>query len=204
MKKLLSILLSTILIFSLVACGTPKPEETVIAFCENLKELNYAEASALFEFGKGGFEDIEDTDASNAMPEGVEEFFKELAKDIDYKISNVSIEDDIAYVTVTFNYADISPVMSNVLVDFIGQAFALAFSGADESATDALFTSLFTEKMTTTTLNTSTADVEFVCVKKEGEWKLQAFDEDNLIKIENVISFDINKAFDMFNNITLK
>lgn len=204
MKKMLASLLAVIMLVSLVGCGAAsKAEPTVTKFCDALKTFDMETASSCFVSG--------DSDIENPYTEGKAEeqdiftaqtieYLTNCAKEMTYVLGETVTEDDKAVIPVTFTYVDASPVISAALGDYITQAFALAFSGADDSVMENLFGTIFMEKTESVSTGTATATVEFVCIKQDNEWKIQELSDDAQYEISNIISCNIAKAMESFGN----
>lgn len=195
MKKLLSFCLVIALVFSLTACAfTDKPETTVTKFCKALKTLDFDAASACFESGKANFQlpsDEELAEIKEALTEQDLAHFMKWIQEMAYTVGDAAIDGDTATVPVTFTYVDAGPVLVEVLGEYLSQAFGLAFSGADEAAIEELLGTILEEKLKTVETKTATAEVEFVCVKCDDGWKMQALSEDAQKHLANIISCNL-------------
>ncbi len=92
-----------------------------------------------------------------------------------YELGDVKEDSESAAIPVTFTYVDTPPVFNAVLDEYITQAFALAMTNADDAEIDALFGSVFEEQAQSVKTNTASVDMDFKCVKVDGEWKIAAF-----------------------------
>ena len=204
MKKLISSFLAAVLLLSLVGCGsTSKPEPVVIELCDALKNFDLAAASTCFVSENQSIEDPyadENENNQDIFTAQAIEYLKNCAKDMTYTLGSTTNNGDTALVPVTFTYVDVSPVISAALGDYITQAFALAFSGADDSVMEDLFGTIFMEKTESVSTGTTASSVEFECVKTDDGWKIREMDEKAQHEIDNIISCNMMKAMESFNS----
>lgn len=202
MKKLKTmlplLLLTTIFLFG---CGsTPKPEDTVSKMCDSLKAFDLETAYSYFENQDN--EEIEpDTETESeddAFSLKLEEYMKSRASEMNYSIEESIIDGDTASVPVTFTYTDASPVITATLGDYISQAFSLALSGADDETMETLSVTIFEEKMQSVSTGTETCEIVFNCVQTEEGWKIKELDSDSEEKFTNMISCNIYKTLQSF------
>ena len=200
MKRLLSCLLIVALVFSMTACSLfSKPETIVTKFCKSLKTFNMDEAASCFVSNKLDFALPSDEDLAEikeVIPEKAIDHFKKWFLKMDYKVGEATVNGDTATVPVTFTYVDASPVLTAALGEYITQALGLAFSGADEDAIEELFGTILLEKLETVETKTATTEIEFVCVKHDGDWKIQDLSEETQDQITNIISCNIMKTME--------
>lgn len=202
MRKFFALMLALIMTLSLVACGSnSSPEPTVTKFCDALKAFDMETASACFVSTDNAVEDPYaegNEEALDIFTEQAIEYLKSRAKEMTYVIGESTIDGDKATVPVTFTYVDASPVISAALADYMTQAFALAFSGADDSILETLFGTIFIEKTESVSTATTTSTIEFECIKQENEWKIQSLTDSAQYEITNIMSCNLSKAFDAF------
>lgn len=204
MKKMFASFLAVIMLVSLAGCGSSsKPEPIVTKFCDALKTFDMETASSCFVSGDLDIESSyikENAEEQDIYTEQAIEYLTSCAKEMTYVLGETTTDGDKAVVPVTFTYVDASPVISAALGDYITQAFALAFSGADDSVMEDLFGTIFMEKTESVSTGTATATVEFVCIKQDNEWKIQELSDDAQHEISNIISCNIAKAMESFGN----
>lgn len=202
MKKMLGSFLAVIMLVSLVGCGSAsKPEHTVTKFCDALKKLDTETVSSCFVSGDSDIENPyteENAEKQDIFTEQAIEYLTKCAKEMTYVLGETTTDDDKAVIPVTFTYVDVSPVISAALGDYITQALALAFSGADDSIAEELFGTIFMEKTESVSTGTTTATIELVCIKQNDEWKIQELSDDDQYEIINIISCNMAKAFESF------
>ena len=190
MKKFLSFILSLAMAISLIGCGAEEgPDVVVKSFCDAMKQYD---VTAMLNCTVGGAEENqEDLSSSDEMPEEFEAYFAELMGTITYTIGEATVAENTATVPVDFTYADISPVMTAVLGEYITQAFALAFAGASDEDMDVLLVSIFNEKKNSIDAGTAEITVNFPCTKTDAEWKISEVPEG----VATVLTCNIEAAF---------
>lgn len=200
MKKLFSFALALCLCLSLAGCGaSSKPDEVVNTFCTALKTYDTEKISACLANGETTLEDpyAEDSETEeDIFSEQAIEYLKSCAVQMTYSIGEYEVEDGSASVPVTFTYVDASPVVTAALGDYLSQAFALAFSGADDAAMEELFGTIFMEKTESVEVGTATSEVTLDCTKTEDGWKISALSDDAATTLTNIISCNITSAFE--------
>lgn len=134
MKKVLAVLFTTAMLLVLAGCSLgEKPDKVVTTFCEALKNFDSEAASACVASGETGVEkELSQREEDNASAEQMFDYMKQQADQMTYTVGEATVDGDQATVPVTFTYVDASSVVQEALTDYIGQAFALAFSGASE------------------------------------------------------------------------
>lgn len=202
MRKVLASFLTVIMLVSLVGCGTAsKPEPTVTKFCDALKTFDMETASSCFVSGNSDIENPyteENTDEQDLFTEQAVEYLTNCAKEMTYVLGETTTDGDKAIIPVTFTYVDASPVITAAMGEYITQAFALMLSGADESVIEDLFGTIFMEKTESTSTGTATVIIEFVCINQDGGWKIQELSDDVQYEINNIISCNMTKALESF------
>jgi uncharacterized lipoprotein YehR (DUF1307 family) len=197
MKRLLSIILTLALVLLLAGCAD-KPDTVVSDYCNALKSFDFDTAATYMADGAEDFENPFDDEElkDDVLSEQIISHLKENAAKITYKISETKVDGDKATVNVTFSYADVSPIIEAAFSKFITEALGLAFSGADESEIENMFSTIFAEKIESVTPGTATADVVFNCVKADGNWKISDFSEEDGETIGNVLLGNFISAFE--------
>ncbi len=168
MKKLGILILSLIACISLSACSS-KPDPTVTNFCNAMQQFDF---EAMNEYIADGEEESIEEIFDDTEGENILSILKECAAKMTYEIESSEVTDNTAKVSVKFNYADLSPVIRDTLSEYMQQALALAFSGADEAAFETLFEDIFNEKYNAAEITMTDASVEFECENTDNGWKI--------------------------------
>ena len=200
MKRVVSLVLALLLALSLVGCSDSKPDTVVATFCSAVQAFDFEKAAACME---NGSEDMEDPYDNAEMEEDLSSeqvmaYLKECASKMTYKIGESKVDGESATVSVSFTYVDASSVITSALGEYITQAFAMAFSGADDAQMEELFSNIFMEKTESVETGTATADVTFSCIKVDGDWKITSFSEEAEEAITNILTSNIASAFERF------
>ena len=200
MKKVLSLALVLLLALPLAGCSGSKPDTVVTTFCSAVQAFDFEKAATCME---NGSEDLEDPYDDAEMEEDLSSeqvmtYLKECASKMTYKIGESKVDGESATVPVSFTYVDAGPVITSALGEYITQAFAMAFSGADDAQMEELFGNIFMEKTKSVEAGSATADVTFNCVKVDGDWKITSFSEEDEEAITNILTSNIAGAFEGF------
>lgn len=200
MKKLIAVALSALMVVSVAGCSSAgKPEDVVTQYCDALISYDGEAASSCFVSGSQASVVAEDeglVENKSDLMKQVEDYLAERVKETEYTVGESTIEGDAAVVPVTFTYVDATPVFSAAIGDYMSQAIALMFSGADDAVTEDLFGSIFVDKAKSVSVASDTVTIEFKCVKQEKEWRLESLDEDDQRKVESILSCNILEAVD--------
>ena len=121
MKKIAIFLLSLLMCFSLSACSS-KPDSTITNFCNAMKNYDFDTmgeylSDKIKETLENPYVDTEGT------TEEMVNILKECASKMTYVVESSEVDGDTANVVVNFNYANLSPVMSDTLTEYMKQAF---------------------------------------------------------------------------------
>ena len=181
MKKFLSVFLAAFMLLSLCACGTQKAEKTMRTFCDGMKEYDFEKMQACLVPSAGSIQ------AKIGEMEGGEEAaallyakMKEWAAKMTYEIVSVNEEGDHATATVKYYYVDASPILQDVLGEYLGQAFASVFSGISEDDLRAMAEQILNDKMETAQTGSAQMSVTYDLVKSGKEWKITEVPKDSL------------------------
>lgn len=151
MKKVISLMLALVLALSLTACGgkSSGPEGVVGQFCKGLQELDEEAIAQCFENGDDlELSDLEDVDSDDAVTQKIMDFMKSCAGRLKYQVGEATVDGDTATVPVEFTYVNAGSLMTEILTEYISQAWSLALSGADDEKLAAAFEEVFDEKTT--------------------------------------------------------
>ena len=96
------------------------------------------------------------------------------------KYISVNEEGDHATATVKYYYVDASPILQDVLGEYLGQAFASAFSGISEDDLRAMAEQILNDKMETAQTGSAQMSVTYDLVKSGKEWKITEVPKDSL------------------------
>ena len=176
MKKVISLMLALVLALSLTACGGKAgPEGVVGQFCKGLQELDEKAIAQCFENGDDlELSDLEDVDSDDAVAQKIMDFMKSCAGQLKYQVGEATVDGDTATVPVEFTYVNAGSLMTEILTEYISQAWSLALSGADDEKLAAAFEEVFDEKTTGADFPTLTATLTIPCVQTSDGWKISS------------------------------
>ncbi len=155
MKKTIVLLLALCLIV-LTACGPATPTAALKTDLENAKA---SPEEIMGEMGEDSFGE----EATNALVNKVLEF--------EYKLGEETIDGETATVETTITTYPFGQIFTNVVSNFIAQAFANAGSMTDEDMT-ALMDKLLIEELNKAQ-KTYTETIEIQLAQEDGKWVVQ-------------------------------
>ncbi|MCQ2555124.1 MAG: DUF5105 domain-containing protein [Clostridia bacterium] len=182
MKKAISILLVLCLVFTFISCGKAKsPSDAVVSY---LKDLQH---------GKGGYS-VDSIDMSG-VSDALENALKKAFTEFQYEVKNESIRDDKATVEILFTNYDVGTPLKDALQEYISEAMALAFSGADQKDYDDLMDKKMTEKLKDLSFSFKET-VTFTLTKSGSKWLLDDISDNN--DLFNAITGGVSSALEAF------
>lgn len=204
MKKVISLMLALVLALSLTACGgkASGPEGVVGQFCKGLQELDEKAIAQCFENGDDlELSDLEDVDSDDAVTQKIMDFMKSCAGRLKYQVGEATVGGDTATVPVEFTYVNAGTLMTEILTEYISQAWSLALSGADDEKLAAAFEEVFDEKTTGADFPTLTATLTIPCVQTSDGWKISSSadnSEDLSAQLLDILTSNIYGALEDF------
>ncbi len=152
-------------------CAGPKPEESVKACLDAMIKADYAKAA---EYVNGG-----SAEDMLQAPEGDEEagaaLIEALLGQISYELGDSNVSGDSATVAVKVTAPDMMAVTGKVMMEAMGAAFAMAFSGGgSEDAISDMFMSAYQEAIEAADAPMTTTDVTINLVKSGGKWLINS------------------------------
>ena len=203
MKKVISLMLALVLALSLTACGGKTgPEGVVGQFCKGLQELDEKAIAQCFENGDDlELSELEDVDSDDAVAQKIMDFMKSCAGRLKYQVGEATVDGDTATVPVEFTYVNAGSLMTEILTEYISQAWSLALSGADDEKLAAAFEEVFDEKTTGADFPTLTATLTIPCVQTSDGWKISSSadnSEDLSAQLLDILTSNIYGALEDF------
>ena len=179
-KKLTSLLLAVVLVFSFTGCSPVKKAEKAVdnsftaiknldkdGFFGNVKvEEGYEE-----ELEKLEFDTEEQTEGDKALYES----FKTITSKLEYKIlSSEEVDENTIKVKVEATSVDMAPIWGDFFTKIFAYALENAFSAQtiSDDEKEENFKKLFSESVTNSNLETVTKQVDITVVKVDNEWKV--------------------------------
>lgn len=192
MKKLLALLVSLIMAFSLVGCSSEKPDKIVTEFFTAMQSFDFNAMKGCLFSAEGAEEILIEGDIESSLYDA----WGKWAKEMKFSVEAITENGDDATVTVKLDYVDASIVMVETLTEYIGQAFALAFTGASDEAVSALMESILKDKIETVETTTAQKKLDISCIKVDKGWKIKELPDE----IVDVISANMISVFENFEN----
>lgn len=188
MKKIIALILSLTLCFSLTGCGSPSPTKITTTFLDAVKAQDAASVEKVY---LGDSDDVNtsdeivDEDTSEESETEIEQklgtAMEEKLFAFDYEVSNEVIDGDKATVDVTITTYDMGMATTSALGEYMSQAIGLAFAGASEEQMENLSMKLFLDKISALTEKDYTKTVKVHLEKVDDEWRLSKFSDDEPI-----------------------
>ena len=172
MKRLIMILLSLTMVFSLVACRDKQEtaEQAVNNALTAVQKLDIITMAKYIDLDKikdqqlpGDF----DIDISDIDKEDIEKV-KLLVKTFDFEIIDSNEKENSAIVKVKMTNLD----MREIFKEYIMYALGLVFTESDENIIEEKLEAKFVELLDTTDLKLASQEVDIALNKIEGNWKL--------------------------------
>ncbi|MBR6385975.1 MAG: hypothetical protein IKS03_07665, partial [Ruminococcus sp.] len=176
-KTVIGVFLSGVILV-LSSCGQDMsrksgPESVVKEMSEGVRDFDMERIRSCLVSVDG--ENAEDITLPEEEYSWLMDYMKESAATIKYDITETVADGESGKVVVEYEHPDISGILSEVVKEYLGKAFAMAFSGEefnDETA-EKLLTDLFKEKTDTAEIARTATTVTFECITYGGEWKIK-------------------------------
>ena len=177
MKKILALMLTSVLSFTLVSCGGKKPDEVVNNFYNSLKNYNVEEIKAMVEQS----EESEDQTKTKTC-ESVEE-----------KVINTKVDGDNAEVEVTVTAIDGDEIMRKYIRQELSKVLT-SDSETDVKQSDEEVAKFLVDSIEDKDAKKSTQTFTIKLTKKDKEWKITNI-EDIIVKTFNLNGFTNFSSF---------
>lgn len=149
----------------------------------------------------GGKTGPEGVDSDDAVAQKIMDFMKSCAGRLKYQVGEATVDGDTATVPVEFTYVNAGSLMTEILTEYISQAWSLALSGADDEKLAAAFEEVFDEKTTGADFPTLTATLTIPCVQTSDGWKISSSadnSEDLSAQLLDILTSNIYGALEDF------
>lgn len=179
MKRILSMFLLCVLVFTVSGCGAvAKPEDTVSNFLNAAKEFDLEKMSTYVVSENAG--KISELDSEDETEQYFLDYLKECASKMSYEIKSSIVTDDSAVVTVNFKYIDSSLLLASVIQEVFSQAIASAFSGAEltDEQQSAMFTDAIQKYRDSAVDSYIESKVDVNCTKTDDGWLIDSVNDD--------------------------
>lgn len=187
MKKILALMLTSVLLFTLVSCGGKKPDEVVNNFYNSLKNYNVEEIKAMVEQSE------EDEDPTKTQTEEEVALIKKACESVEEKVINTKVDGDNAEVEVTVTAIDGDEIMKK----YIRQEISKVLTGDAETSAkqdEEEIAKFLADAIKDKDAKKATQTFTIKLVKKDKEWKIANI-EDVIVKTFNLSGFTNLSSF---------
>jgi len=190
MKNVALILVVTMIIFTLTACGGISPDKAVTEFMDAVKEVNVETIEKYVPYN--------DIAGKNSLAED-KEFAKNFFDGIEYKVISSVDNKDTAKVEIEITNINLGDIMKQFMGQMFTEALSSAFSEKPEELSeeeqDIKYKEQFTNLIETNKENKVTNVVTINLTKVENNWKIEMTEE-----LQNALMGNLNKATEEINN----
>lgn len=178
-KKIITTIMSLILVIGLCSCGGPTPTETVDSFLTAVKSsdaetIKTVYSGESFDFS-GKISNPEDDDEE--LNKITTEVLVPKMLDFDYELSNEKIDGDKATVDVAFTTYNFGNALTSFMTDYFSQALALAFSDTSEEQMNKIAATLYKKSIENMDKNYA-GKATISLSKNDGAWIIDEFDDE--------------------------
>ncbi len=191
MKKIIALLLSSILAFTLVACGGDKPSDVVDKFYTALKECNKEELKTLT--SKDLVKETTKTDITKEQ----EYTIKKVLSSIDFKIINTEEKDNDATVDVEVTAIDGNDIATKYIKSRLQASLEASLKGESEEEITKKCSDILIKLLNEKDLKKSTQTVKVNLNKVDGKWQIK--DPENVL-LETFNLKNMSEFFKEFSN----
>lgn len=197
MKKLFSIIIVFLLLFTFTSCGAKGPDKVVGEYIDLVKVFDFDKMKTYHEGENEEIASITEEGTQQDFDKMVE-IFKPYTEKTTYTISETKENNDKATVKVKCKYLDGSNFATASVNEYLNKAFSTFLSGEDMSDEEAYQMLIDSLKNNTDKIgdNFVEEEVTFELKKTDGEWKIVDYSEN----LANVMLLNYLKvANDLFN-----
>ncbi|WP_026896199.1 DUF4878 domain-containing protein [Clostridiisalibacter paucivorans] len=182
MRKLLSLALGLVLVFTMVACsggsGANTPEGTVEAFLDLYKSGDLVEGTKYLEGETdSSIKEMKESFMEDKESKSSQAFLKAFSK-IEYKIIDSEVNEDSAVVNTEITAPDLAKIIGELMQESLSIAMSEGLS-EDGNSTDieAMMEDKLLEKVNSDDVPMVTNTVSINLVKKDDSWLIKADNE---------------------------
>lgn len=183
MKKLFAMIVTTVMMLSLAACGSSTPEATVDQYFAAAQKLDVE--SMVATIAPSNTENVEETtDMLNGEDQDdytqyFLDYLKANAEKMTYTITDSDVDGDTAIVTVECKYVDGAPIIEATMGEVFSRVLGMAFSGAEptEEEMAEMFISIMQEQTENLDESFMEAILAINCIKQDGVWYIAEVDD---------------------------
>ncbi|MBM7836003.1 lipoprotein [Clostridium sardiniense] len=186
MKKIIALLLTSMLAFTLVACGGEKPSAVVDKFYTALKECNKEELKTLT--NKDLVKEVTKTEITKEQ----EDTIKMVLSSIDFKIMGTDEKDNEATVDVEVTAIDGNDIATKYIKSSLQTSLEASLKGESEEEITKKCSDILIKLLNEKDLKKSTQTIKVNLEKVDGEWKIK--DPENVL----LETFNLKNMSDFF------
>ena len=171
MKRVFAVFLALGIILLLCACGASaaKPEDTVTAFNEAMRDFDLDKMQSCTASGNV----VVKLNLEEELGEKLTAKMKEWASQITYETESITEEGDHGTAVVRYSYVDANPVAMEFFRKYVNEANAAAWSGESEKGFEALAAKILEEALNTVETGETERVVEYPLIRVNREWKIE-------------------------------
>lgn len=194
MKKLYSLILLTVLIFTLLSCGAnPSPTEVTDKFLSAIKSQD----GSISSYYSGEVDnDNSLLDLPDSFDDATDSLLAEKFTSFEYEISNEVIDDNKATVDVTITTYNIGEAYAQAISEYIQNAFSMVFSGASDEEIEQLMNDALIKNITDASFDYTTTVTVSLTNDEESGWMVDDF-ETNTALLNSISGGLIEKLSDI-------
>lgn len=196
MKKILSILMIVVLLFTITGCSGSKPQDTVKFYLDSLKNGDAEEAVEYLKLEEDTIE-TPDEIISDEEDEDFNEAFKIAYSKLEYRILETEVNGDTAVVETEINAPDLGTIMTEVFKEVLPMALASAFDDSDDNYNDEemdnLMNTMLLDKVNSDDMPMVKKKIKINLVKEGDKWLIEPDD-----KFFNAITGNLKAISELF------
>ena len=168
MKKLLCIILAIVLAVSFTACGKESPEKAADNALKAIKNFNPVGIAKYF-----GDDYLDDYDIDDISADEMK-VFKKLTSKMSWEILGSVVDGDSAVVTVKLTSVDLSPIITEVSAELLGDAFSsLLGDKMSEEEMEQKALEIVEQELSKKDIAMTTNNIDLKLTRNENSWKVE-------------------------------
>ena len=183
MRRIVAAFIGIFLLLSAGCTATPVPEDTVKRFVSAAQNFDFQAMAQEIDPAtmdpEDNWEEMMGDEQADIGQEVFLDYFQENAAKIEYEILDTNVDGETATVNTKFRYVNGAPLMRDAFTQFIGEMFALAFSGvevSEEEATQKIL-DILENKRDIVEPEFVEENIEISLVLKDGRWYIEEMSE---------------------------
>lgn len=200
MKKITTLFITFLLMFSLTSCSATegKPEDVVEAFCKGLQTVDLSSDESIEQLNVYYREDLKsqlgDSSSDVVNSEKIYAFLNKNLNQVQYNVLEATVDGETAKVPVEFTIVDSSGILTEAFTTYMTEAISLTFNG--EEMTEEKSADLFVQSIEKVSAKAEPKSVdklvEFTLEKADGKWVIS----DTSAEFDDVLTSNLVTAVD--------